>query len=147
MAKLDYATDDGHSTPPYSRLKRAGFALLDRLTGRRWKRSCNVYLARSTDDAIVGTVFNHGGLYAEFEARRVSRDPSALGDAIAAALDGCVFARDFNYWDRKRSDLPVFQVAGSKSIKRFEAEYVAYIVCGTDNTNERSAVGTFEDFQ
>jgi hypothetical protein len=82
---------------------------------REFFKACNVYCRSEADQAIVASVYNHGGLMAEKPGGSSIvkfSDSAALSGAIRAALDACEYEENFNYSDQKKSDWPAYQVSG-----------------------------------
>jgi hypothetical protein len=105
---------------------------------REFFRAANVYCRSDADQAIVVSVYNHGGLMAEKPGGasivKLS-DPAALHEAVRAALDACEYAEDFNYSQTKPSDWPAYQASGYKTVKKFEAEFIRLPVKGVNEKN------------
>jgi hypothetical protein len=107
-------------------------------TTREFFKACNVYCRPESDQVIVASVYNHGGLMAEKPGGASIAsfsDTSALNSAICASIDGCQYEENFNYFGQKRSDWPAFQASGYKTIKRFEAEFIRLLIKGVNEKN------------
>jgi hypothetical protein len=105
---------------------------------REFFRACNVYCRPESNQAIVATVYNHGGLTAEKPGGAsvvVFSDSPALKRAIQAALDCCEYEENFNYSGLKRTDWPAFQASGCKAVKRFEADFIRLSIRGINDKN------------
>jgi hypothetical protein len=105
---------------------------------REFFKACNVYCRPESDQAIIASVFNHGGLMVEKpDGAFIVRfsNATALDTGVRTALDCCEYEENFNYSDQKRSDWPAYQESGYKTIKRFEADFIRLLVKGVNEKN------------
>ena len=105
---------------------------------REYVRVCNVFCCREKDRAIVASVFNHGGLFAEKPGGTTTcalSNTQELGGLVKNALSACEYEENFNYSESKRNDWPAFQASGYRTVKSFEADFVRFLVRGVNESN------------
>lgn len=108
-------------------------------------RSCDVFVEREGEQAIVVHCFNHAGLTAEIPGTAqlcAGRDVDELGRVVTKALDGCIWQPNFDYSESKRSDWPAFQASRESSLAGFERRWVQVGVRGANDSNATWIVET-----
>ena len=101
-------------------------------------RGCSIYLSAAEGVALVATVFNHGGLFAERPDAVASTslgDVEQLGRLIHDALAGCAYEPQFDYRELKRTEWPAFRRSGLSSVRDFERRFEGVIVRGANDSN------------
>jgi hypothetical protein len=99
---------------------------------------CHVYLSLNGEDAIVASMYNHGGLFAEKPdgvRHADASDLEALGRCVIECMNACESKKKFNYSKHKKSDWPAYKHSGFKTMRAFEKEYSNYCVRGANDAN------------
>jgi hypothetical protein len=97
-------------------------------------RACNVYISRKSGKVLVASLFNHAGLWAEGPTPVLESlgEPEVLCVQVKEQLAACVFLPEFNYRDRRKSELPAYNASGLRSMSAFEKEFARYSVRGAN---------------
>ncbi len=105
---------------------------------KEFVRACNVYCSQATQRAIVVSVYNHGGLYAEKPSGAHGcelSDKEELGRLIKHAMEDCSYETEFNYSRKKPWDWPAYRFSKCGSIEQFERDYARLHVRGANAAN------------
>ena len=105
---------------------------------RKFRRMSRVYLDVQEGRAMVSSMFNHGGLFAEKPDGVLLLDDvnaASLGELVIDRMADCTYATMANYSGRKPSDWPAYQASGLKTIKRFEEVFKCYLVMSANEQN------------
>ena len=105
---------------------------------RKFRRMSRVYLDETENRAMVSSMFNHGGLFAEKPDGVMLLDDvnaASLGELIIDRMADCAYASMTDYSGHKRSDWPAYQASGIKTIKRFEEEFKSYTLVSANAEN------------
>jgi hypothetical protein len=108
------------------------------LSKREFRRSCNVYCQPKSDQAIIASVYEHGGLTAEKAGGACVfplADKAALTTGIQAALSQCEYRSHFDYSRRKSTEWPAFLASGLRTVRQFESDFALFGVHGVNQKN------------
>lgn len=110
-----------------------GYAMQERV-----KQSARVFIARSGERAVVVTMHvNEYGILFEDDSARILEaplSPDAIGTAVRAAMMGTA-RRSRDLRQARMSDWPAFRASGLRTVKSFEAEFIAIDVDAANDAN------------
>lgn len=102
-------------------------------------KMCCVFLHREHDSAIVATMFKDGGVYFE-SSEAITTCVTEPGDAFGAVVRDAFISSKLQKdatrsANRSKTDWPVFQASGARTVAQFERDWVCVSVTGLNEAN------------